>query len=82
MHSLIHGIGSALWSSIELVFRCISQPGSPPATGAVCLGDMSNVDGSEGILSNLESHIFSLPIVGSAGQGGDGMKICYMRSKY
>ncbi|KAN0115670.1 hypothetical protein V8E52_006616 [Russula decolorans] len=43
------------------------MPGSPPATGAVRLGDTSDVDGSEGALSNPESHTFGLPVVGGAG---------------
>jgi hypothetical protein len=43
------------------------QPSSPPATGAVRLGDSSDVDGSEGALSNPESHTFGLPVVGGAG---------------
>jgi hypothetical protein len=66
-HSLIHGIGSASRSSIELVLGRVSRPGSPPATGAVRLGDTSDVDGSEGALSNPESHTFGLPVVGGAG---------------
>lgn len=40
---------------------------SPPATGAVLLGDTSDVDGSDGALNNPESHTFGLPIVGGAG---------------
>ena len=64
-HSLIQGIGGASRSSIELVLG--HMPSSPPATGAVCLGDMSDVDRSEGVLSNPESHMFGLPVVGSAG---------------
>jgi hypothetical protein len=64
-HSLIQGIGGASRSSIELVLG--HMPGSPPATGAVRLGDTSDVDGSEGALSNPESHTFGLPVVGGAG---------------
>ena len=64
-HSLIQGIGGASRSSIELVLG--HMPSSPPATGAVRLGDTSDVDGSEGALSNLESHTIGLPVVGSAG---------------
>src|SRR5216684_3744831 len=60
-HSLAHGIGGASRSSIELVLGHVSQPGSPPATGAVRLGDTSDLDGSEGALSNPESHTFGLP---------------------
>jgi hypothetical protein len=41
-HSLIQGIGGALRSSIELVLGRILQPSSPPATGAVRLGDTSD----------------------------------------
>jgi hypothetical protein len=66
-HSLIQGIGGASRSSIELVLGRIPQPSSPPATGAVRLGDTSDVDGSEGALSNPESHTFGLPVVGGAG---------------
>jgi hypothetical protein len=66
-HSLIQGIGGASRSSIELVLGRIPQPSSPPATGAVRLGDRSDVDGSEGALSNPESHTFGLPVVGGAG---------------
>lgn len=44
------------------------QLGSPPATGTVRLGDMFDVDGSEGALSNSEKAIRStLPVVGDAG---------------
>jgi hypothetical protein len=43
------------------------QPSSPPATGAVRLSNTSGVDGSEGALSNPESHTISLPVVGCAG---------------
>ncbi|KAN0115698.1 hypothetical protein V8E52_006644, partial [Russula decolorans] len=64
-HSLIQGIGGASWSSIELVLG--HMPGSPPATGAVRLGDTSDVDGSEGALSNPKSHTFGLPVVGGGG---------------
>jgi hypothetical protein len=64
-HSLIQGIGGASRSSIELVLG--HMPSSPPATGAVRLGDTSDVDGSEGALSNPESHTFGLPVVGGAG---------------
>ena len=67
VHSLIHGIGSALWSSIELILGYVLQLGSPLATGTMCLGNMSNVNGSKGALSNPESHMFGLPIVGNAG---------------
>jgi hypothetical protein len=42
------------------------MPSSPPTTGAVRLGDTSDVDGSEGALSNPESHTFGLPVVGGA----------------
>ena len=66
-HSLIQGIGGASRSSIELVLGRIPRPSSPPATGAVRLGDTSDVDGSEGALSNPESHTFGLPVVGGAG---------------
>jgi hypothetical protein len=45
-HSLIQGIGGASRSSIELVLG--QMPTSPPPTGAVCLGDTSDVSGSEG----------------------------------
>jgi hypothetical protein len=38
-----------------------------PATGAVSLGDTSDVDRSEGAPSNPESHTFGLPVVGGAG---------------
>jgi hypothetical protein len=65
-HSLSHGISGASRSSIELVLGHVSQPESPPATGAVRLGDTSDVDGSEGALSNPESYTFGLPVVGSA----------------
>jgi hypothetical protein len=61
----IPGIGGASRSSIRLVLG--HMPGSPPATGAVRLGDTSDVDGSEGALSNPESHTFGLPVVGGAG---------------
>jgi hypothetical protein len=43
------------------------QSSSPPATGAVRLGDTSDVDGSERALSNPERHTFGLPVVGGAG---------------
>src|SRR5258708_36760999 len=66
-HSLIHGIGGASRSSIELVLGRVSRPGSLPATGAVRLGDTSDVDGSEGALSSPESPPFGLPVVGGAG---------------
>ncbi|KAF8497809.1 hypothetical protein F5888DRAFT_1803273 [Russula emetica] len=66
-HSLIQNIGGASRSSIELVLGRMPQPSSPPATGAVRLGDTSDVDGSEGALSNPESHTFGLPVVGGAG---------------
>jgi hypothetical protein len=52
-------------SSIELVLG--HMPSSPPATGTVRLGDTSDLDGSEGALSNPESHTFGLPVVGGAG---------------
>ena len=59
-HSLIHSIGGASRSSIELVLgRVGGQPG--PASGAVRLGDSSDADGSEGALNNPESHTFGLP---------------------
>jgi hypothetical protein len=64
-HSLIQGIGGTSRSSIELVLGHI--PSSHPATGAMRLGDMSDVDGSEGALSNPASHTFGLPVVGGAG---------------
>ena len=66
-HSFIQGIGNASRSSIELVLGRVAQPGSPLAAGAVRLGDTSDVDGSEGALSNPESHTFGLPVVGGAG---------------
>ena len=66
-HSLVQGIGGASRSSIELVLGRVPRPGSPPANGAVRLGDTSDVDGSEGALSNPESHTFGLPVVGGAG---------------
>jgi hypothetical protein len=63
-HSLIHSIGGASRSSIELVLGRVGQPGSP-ATRAMRLGDSSDADGSEGALTNPESHTFGLPpIVG------------------
>jgi hypothetical protein len=43
------------------------QSSSPPATGAVRLDNTSDVDGSEGALSNPESHTFDFPVVGGAG---------------
>ncbi len=61
------GHWGALQSGIELVLGHVSQPGSPPATGAVRLGNASDVDGSEGALSNPENHTFGLPVVGGAG---------------
>ncbi|KAN0115701.1 hypothetical protein V8E52_006647 [Russula decolorans] len=64
-NSHVSGIGGASRSSIELVLG--HMPGSPPATGAVHLGDTSDVNGSEGALSNPESHTFGLPVVGGAG---------------
>ncbi|KAF8465157.1 hypothetical protein DFH94DRAFT_360910 [Russula ochroleuca] len=69
-HSFIQGIGSASRSSIDLVLGRVTaaqQPGSPLAAGAVRLSDTSDVDGSEGALSNPESHTFGLPVVGGAG---------------
>jgi hypothetical protein len=45
----------------------ICQVPPPPATGAVRLGDTSDVDGGEGALSNPESHTLGLPVVGGAG---------------
>ena len=57
-------IGRASQSSIELDLG--HMPSAPPATGAVLLGDTSDVDGSRGALSNPESHTFGLPVVGSA----------------
>ncbi len=66
-HSLIHGISGASRSSIELVLGRVAQPGGGPA-GAVRLGDSSDADGSEGALTNPESHTFGLPpIVGGPG---------------
>jgi hypothetical protein len=62
-HSLIQGIVGAFRSSIELVLGYM--PRFPPATGAVCLGDTSDIDGSEGALNNPESHTFGLPVVDS-----------------
>jgi hypothetical protein len=61
------GIGGALRSTIELVLGRMPQASSPPATGAVRLGDMSDANGSEGALSNRESHTFGLPVLGGAG---------------
>ena len=66
-HGLIQGIGDASRSSIELVLGRMPQPSSPPATGAVRLCEASDVEGSEGALSNPESHTFGLPVVGGAG---------------
>ncbi|KAF8497814.1 hypothetical protein F5888DRAFT_1906591 [Russula emetica] len=66
-HSLIQNIGGASQSSIELVLGRMPQLNSPPVTGAVRLGDTSDIDGSEGALSNPESHLFGLPVVGGAG---------------
>jgi hypothetical protein len=69
-HSFIQGIGSASRSSIDLVLGRVTaaqQPGSPLAAGAVRLSDTSDVDGSEGALSNPESHTIGLPVVGGAG---------------
>ena len=66
-HSLIQGIGGVSWSHIELVLDRMPQPGSPPTTGAMRLGDTSDIDGSEGALSNPESHTFGLPVVGGTG---------------
>jgi hypothetical protein len=69
-HSFIQGIGNASRSSIDLVLGRVNaaqQPGSPLAAGAVRLSDTSDVDGSEGALSNPESHTFGLPVVGGAG---------------
>jgi hypothetical protein len=68
-HSLIQGIGAASRSSIDLVLGRIPQPSSSKTTGTSCLGDTSDIDGSEGALSNLESHTFAfgLPVVGGAG---------------
>jgi hypothetical protein len=40
---------------------------SPPTTGVVRLGGTSDVDRSEGALSNPESHMFGLPVVGGGG---------------
>jgi hypothetical protein len=64
-HRVVQGFGSASRSSIELVLGHMPSP--PPATGAVRLDDTSDVDGSEGVLSNPESHTFGLPVVGGAG---------------
>ena len=66
-HNLIRGIGGTSRSSIELILGHILQPSSPPATGAVCLDNTSDVNRSQGVLSNLESHSFGLPIIGGAG---------------
>ncbi|KAH9953468.1 hypothetical protein BC827DRAFT_134941 [Russula dissimulans] len=72
-HSLIHNIGGASRSSIELVFGRVGQQQQQQpsvlaaAAGAVRLGDSSDADGSEGALSNPESHTFGLPVVGGAG---------------
>ena len=64
--SLIHGIGNASRSSIDLVLGRVGQPG--PTSGAVRLGDSSDADGSEDALSNPESHTFGLPpLVGGPG---------------
>jgi hypothetical protein len=60
-HSLIQGI-VAHPGLVELVPG--HMPSSPLATGAVRLGDTSAIDGSEGALSNPESHTFGLPVVG------------------
>ena len=65
IHSLIQCIGRASQSSIELVLG--HMPSSPPATGAVLLGDTSDMDGSGGALSNPEGHTFGSPVVGGAG---------------
>jgi hypothetical protein len=64
-----------LCSSIELVLGRISQPGSPPATDPVCLGDTSDVNGSEGALSNPESHMFGFPVTATAGGRGTAITI-------
>ncbi|KAN0116021.1 hypothetical protein V8E52_006327 [Russula decolorans] len=42
---------------------------SPPATGALLLpvGNTSDVEGSEGALSNPERHTFDLPVIGGIG---------------
>jgi hypothetical protein len=66
-HNFSQIIDLSLGFSIELVLGRIPQPNSPPATGAVHLGDTSDVDGSEGALSNPESHTFGLPVLGGAG---------------
>jgi hypothetical protein len=63
-HGLIYGIGGESRSSVELVHGRIPQPSPPPDTGAVHLGDTSDMDGSEGALNNPESHTLSLPVVG------------------
>ncbi|KAF8482280.1 hypothetical protein F5888DRAFT_1847754 [Russula emetica] len=63
-HCLIQGFGGTSWFSIELVLGHMPQPSSPLATGAVRLGVTSDVDGSEGALSNLESHTFGLSVAG------------------
>ena len=52
---LIQGIDGASRSSIDLVLGRVPQTSFPPVTGAVRLGDTSDVDGSEGALSNPES---------------------------
>ncbi|KAF8496778.1 hypothetical protein F5888DRAFT_1803951 [Russula emetica] len=66
-HCLIQGFGGTSRSSIELVLGHMPQPSYPPATGAVHLGIMSDVDGSEGAPSNPESHTFGLSVVGGVG---------------
>ena len=47
-HSLIQGIGGASRASIELVLGRIPEPSYSPTTGTSCLGDASDIDGSEG----------------------------------
>jgi hypothetical protein len=81
VHSLIQGIGGASQSNIELVLG--HMPSSLPATDTVRLDNMSDVDGSEGALSNPESHMFSLPVVGGAGSllpRRAGVRVCTLES--
>ena len=57
----------------------VSQPGFPPITGTVHLGDTSDLDGCKGALSNPESHTFGSPIIGGAGSSlprRAGVHIC------
>jgi hypothetical protein len=62
--SLIHGIGSASRSSLELV---LGRTSGGPGPGAVRLSGGESSDASEGALSNPESHTFGVPVVGGAG---------------